>query len=77
MTVATLRSVAALKAAGLVSDALAPNLAAVEAAYAIALPEPLARVINPADPADAIRRRAALGSAPQRAVIMAMMSGCS
>ena len=57
MTVATLRSVAALKAAGLVSDALAPKLAAVEAAYAIALPEPLASLINPADPGDAIRRQ--------------------
>lgn len=57
MTVATLRSVDALKEAGLVSDALAPRLAAVEAAYAIALPEPLARNIDPADPADPIRRQ--------------------
>ncbi|MBA4340012.1 MAG: lysine-2,3-aminomutase-like protein [Hyphomonas sp.] len=57
MTVATLRSVAALKAAGLVSDALAPQLAAVEAAYAIALPEPLARAINRSNPADSIRRQ--------------------
>ncbi|MEQ9505054.1 MAG: lysine-2,3-aminomutase-like protein [Hyphomonas sp.] len=57
MTVTTLRSVAALKAAGLVSETLAPKLAAVEAAYAIALPEPLARVIDPANPGDAIRRQ--------------------
>lgn len=57
MTVATLRSVDALKEAGLVSDALAPKLAAIEAAYAIALPEPLARNIDPADPADPIRRQ--------------------
>jgi len=57
MTVATLRSVAALKAAGLVSDTLAPKLAAVEAAYAIALPEPLARAIDRSNPADAIRRQ--------------------
>jgi len=57
MTVPTLRSVAALKAAGLVSDALAPKLAAVEAAYAIALPEPLARAINRSNPNDAIRRQ--------------------
>ncbi len=57
MTVATLRSVAALKAAGLVSDALAPKLAAVEAAYAIALPEPLALTINRDNPDDAIRRQ--------------------
>jgi lysine 2,3-aminomutase len=57
MTITTLRSVAALKAAGLVSETLAPKLAAVEAAYAIALPEPLARVIDPDDPADAIRRQ--------------------
>jgi len=57
MTVATLRSVAALKAAELVSDALAPQLAAVEAAYAIALPEPLARAIDRNNPGDAIRRQ--------------------
>lgn len=46
MTVTTLRSVAALKAAGLVTETLAPQLAEVEAAYAIALPEPLARRID-------------------------------
>ena len=57
MTVATLRSVAALKAAGLVYEALAPKLAAVEAAYAIALPEPLARAIDRDNPGDPIRRQ--------------------
>ena len=46
MTVTTLRSVAALKAAGLVTEALALELAEVEAAYAIALPEPLAKLID-------------------------------
>jgi len=57
MTVATFRSVAALKAAGLVSEALAPRLAAVEAAYAIALPQPLADLIDTASAADPIRRQ--------------------
>lgn len=46
MTVTTLRSVAALKAAGLVTETLALELAEVEAAYAIALPEPLAKLID-------------------------------
>jgi lysine 2,3-aminomutase len=46
MTVTTLRSVAALKAAGLVTETLALELAEVEAAYAIALPEPLASRID-------------------------------
>lgn len=46
MTVTTLRSVAALKAAGLVTETLAVELAEVEAAYAIALPEPLAKRID-------------------------------
>ena len=57
MTIRTLRSVEALQAAGLVSDALAPQLAGVEAAYAIALPEPLARVINRSDFLDPVRRQ--------------------
>jgi lysine 2,3-aminomutase len=73
MTVDTLRSVAALKAAGLVSDTLALKLAAVEAAYAIALPEPLARAINPADPGDAIRRQ--FVPAPEELDIRAGESG--
>jgi lysine 2,3-aminomutase len=46
MTVTTLRSLAELKAAGLLTEAMAGELAAVEAAYAIALPEPLARRID-------------------------------
>ncbi|HRJ02693.1 MAG TPA: lysine 2,3-aminomutase, partial [Hyphomonas sp.] len=46
MTVTTLRSIAALKAAGLVTETLAPQLAEVEAAYAIALPGPLAKLID-------------------------------
>lgn len=57
MTVRTLRSVKDLQAAGLVSDALAPQLAGVEAAYAIALPESLARVINRSDLLDPVRRQ--------------------
>ncbi|WP_353256358.1 lysine-2,3-aminomutase-like protein [Hyphomonas sp.] len=57
MTVSTLRSVAALNAAGLVADAQVRELADVEAAYVIALPEPLARAIDPANPRDAIRRQ--------------------
>jgi lysine 2,3-aminomutase len=57
MTVSTLRSVAALNAAGLVADAHVRELADVEAAYVIALPEPLARAIDPANPRDAIRRQ--------------------
>lgn len=57
MTIRTLRSVAALQAAGLVSEALAPQLAGVEAAYAIALPEPLARLVNRSDPLDPLRRQ--------------------
>jgi lysine 2,3-aminomutase len=55
MTIRTLRSVAALRAAGLVSETLAPQLSDVEAAYAIALPEPLGRLINPGDPLDPVR----------------------
>lgn len=46
MSVKTLRSVAALQEAGLVPERLAADLAGVEAAYAIALPEPLARQID-------------------------------
>lgn len=46
MSVRTLRSVSALREAGLVSERLAEALADVEAAYAIALPEPLARQID-------------------------------
>ncbi len=57
MTVSTLRSLAALNAAGLVADAQVHELADVEAAYVIALPEPMARAIDPANPRDAIRRQ--------------------
>jgi lysine 2,3-aminomutase len=57
MTVTTLRSVADLVAAGLVAEAQAARLAEVGAAYAIALPRPLAALIDPADPADPIRRQ--------------------
>lgn len=57
MTIRTLRSVKDLQAAGLVSDTLAPKLADVEAAYAIALPETLARTINLSDLLDPIRRQ--------------------
>jgi len=57
MTVSTLRSVAGLQAAGLVTEAQAARLAEVGAAYAIALPEPLARLIDPKDEADPIRRQ--------------------
>lgn len=46
MTVTTFRSVAALKNAGLVTEAMAETLAEVESTYAIALPEPLARRID-------------------------------
>ena len=57
MTVTTLRSIADLAAAGLVADAQMARLAEVGAAYAIALPGPLAGRINRADPGDPIRRQ--------------------
>ncbi len=57
MTLATLRTVADLKAAGLVAEAQAEKLAAVEAAYAIALPERLAALIDRSDAGDPIRRQ--------------------
>jgi len=56
MTVATLRTVADLKAAGLIAEAQAERLADVAAAYAIALPEAMARRIGPGD-ADPLRRQ--------------------
>lgn len=56
MTVTTLRSVADLQAAGLIAEAQAGRLAEVGAAYAIALPEPMAQRIGP-DASDPIRRQ--------------------
>lgn len=57
MTTATLRSVADLKAAGLVAEAQAERLADVGAAYAIALPQRLAALIDPGNLHDPIRRQ--------------------
>lgn len=57
MTVATLRNVADLAAAGLIAEAQMERLAEVGAAYAIALPEPLARCIDPSNASDPIARQ--------------------
>ena len=57
MTTTTLRSVADLAEAGLVAEAQMARLADVGAAYAIALPQPLAALIDPEDAADPIARQ--------------------
>jgi lysine 2,3-aminomutase len=57
VTVRTLRSVADLAKARLVSNRKTARLDDVEAAYAIALPEPLVRLIDPHDAADPIARQ--------------------
>jgi lysine 2,3-aminomutase len=57
MSVTTMRTVAALRAAGFVPDDQGAALAAVEAAYAIALPSPLAGLIDRSDPSDPVARQ--------------------
>jgi len=57
MTTTTLRSVADLAEAGLVAEAQMARLADVGAAYAIALPQPLAALIDPEDAFDPIARQ--------------------
>ncbi|MBI1400815.1 lysine-2,3-aminomutase-like protein [Hyphomonas sp.] len=57
MTTITLRSVADLAEAGLVGEAQVARLADVGVAYAIALPQPLAALIDPADASDPIARQ--------------------
>jgi lysine 2,3-aminomutase len=57
MTVTTLRSLSDLETAGLLLEPLSAKLAGVEAAYATALPEPLARLIDKGDLSDPIRRQ--------------------
>lgn len=53
----TLRSLEALTRAGLMPGPIDPRLAEVAARYAIAVPPALARLIDPADPADPIARQ--------------------
>lgn len=57
MTVTTLRSAADLAAAGLVAEAQLARLAEVGASYAIALPQPVAALIDASDAADPIGRQ--------------------
>lgn len=57
MTASSLRSLADLVAAGLVTEAARPALDAVAARYAIGLTPEMAALIDPADPADPIGRQ--------------------